>query len=281
MQSPPPQRQPSTSRRRPAGTPYHPTFAMPEPEPDPQPPPHAPSHAPSQADAPDQQRGPAHPGAGDERARRPIRNPLPALPRNVYESSPYDTLISLPQTTALLSATYGPGPLGDAPRKTDSLGRKKSRKGGLFRSLSARRRESSPPPHALTAVSFVPVLGPQNGAPPPTAAGPAAMPVPAPAAPGVPPVTFSHQSDELAGFMNHSAHRVLHQNKTYPSALHLHEAFKFMDHRPELAERIRHCARVQEVYPLSASLQDQVRPDWGQVFLGKVCLYSFPCFEWS
>ena len=45
---------------------------------------------------------------------------------------------------------------------------------------------------------------------------------------------------------------------------------KFIDHRPDLAEQIRSFARVQEVYPFSASQQEFVRPDWGQIFLKTV-----------
>jgi len=70
--------------------------------------------------------------------------------------------------------------------------------------------------------------------------------------------------------MNHSPHRVLYQNKLYPSALHLLEALKFIAHRPDLGERIRGVKDVQDVYPLSASMQEFVRPDWGQVFLQMV-----------
>ena len=79
-------------------------------------------------------------------------------------------------------------------------------------------------------------------------------------------VRFNHQS-AYAGFMNHSAHRVLFRNQTYLSAAHLHEAFKYLEHRPDLAENIRNCRDVKEVYPLSARYQRFQRPDWAQVFL--------------
>jgi len=59
----------------------------------------------------------------------------------------------------------------------------------------------------------------------------------------------------------------MYQNETYPSALHLYEALKFIGHRPDLAEKIRKCPRIHDVYPLSASFQEHVRSDWGQVFL--------------
>jgi hypothetical protein len=85
------------------------------------------------------------------------------------------------------------------------------------------------------------------------------------------PVRFDHTGPgPLVGFMNHSPHRVLYGGKTYPSALHLHEAMKFIDHRADLAERIRSVPRAHEVYPLSASFQKHVRSDWSGVFLAKV-----------
>ncbi|KIJ69838.1 hypothetical protein HYDPIDRAFT_171815 [Hydnomerulius pinastri MD-312] len=106
---------------------------------------------------------------------------------------------------------------------------------------------------------------------------PGASSMPQPAVPGAPhdsgmpvpdrgpPVKFDH-TGELGGFVNHSRHRVLYKNKTYPTALHLLEAMKFTE-RPDLQERIRTCSDVNDMYPLSASFQEHVRADWGQVFL--------------
>jgi hypothetical protein len=202
--------------------------------------------------------------------RTPLRNPLPSLPRNVYDSSPYKGLLTFPKTTELLNSTYGSATLdpSQAPNHTEKEG-KKSKK-GLFRSFSASRKKDKPDRPSITVV---PVVVPQ----PQAMAPPTAMPVPEPAPPltpgGNPPsVKFDHKGP-LSGFMNHSPHRVMYQNETYPSALHLYEALKFIGHRPDLAEKIRKCGRVHDVYPLSASLQDHVRPDWGQVYL-KMVRYS-------
>ena len=97
------------------------------------------------------------------------------------------------------------------------------------------------------------------------------MPHPGPSMP-IPtagtPVRFDH-TGEYAGFVNHSHHRVMYKNKMYPTALHLLEAMKFT-HQPALQERIRTCKDVNDMYPLSASFQEHVRPDWGQVFLKTV-----------
>jgi predicted NAD-dependent protein-ADP-ribosyltransferase YbiA (DUF1768 family) len=72
--------------------------------------------------------------------------------------------------------------------------------------------------------------------------------------------------------MNHSPHRILHQNKVYPSALHLLEALKFIGHRPDLAERVRAVKDVKDVYSVSAAMHDFVRKDWGNVLLQMVSL---------
>jgi hypothetical protein len=187
-------------------------------------------------------------------------NPLPPPPRDVYDSSPYRALLNLPQTTALLTSTYGTV----APQQEGaSTSRRKSLK-GLFHSLSSKRKPEDKP------VPFVPVYIPQpQTTVPPTTTMPGPNPAPAPST--VPPIRFDH-TGPLTGFMNHSQHRILYQNKTYPTALHLHEALKFIGHRPDLAEKIRNCPHVHEVYPLSATLQEYVRPDWGQVYLKEVCI---------
>jgi predicted NAD-dependent protein-ADP-ribosyltransferase YbiA (DUF1768 family) len=77
------------------------------------------------------------------------------------------------------------------------------------------------------------------------------------------------------GFMNHSPHRVLHQNKLYPSALHLLEALKFLGHRPDLAERIRAVKEIKDVYSVSGAFNEFIRGDWGQVLLQMVSLPLF------
>lgn len=79
---------------------------------------------------------------------------------------------------------------------------------------------------------------------------------------------FSHTS--LPDFLNHSPHRVMYANKIYPSAMHLHEAMKFTETKPELAETIRNTENVEDIYPFTARLQVWVRPDWGAVFLEKM-----------
>ncbi|KAF8806196.1 DUF1768-domain-containing protein [Phlegmacium glaucopus] len=67
--------------------------------------------------------------------------------------------------------------------------------------------------------------------------------------------------------MNHSPHRVVYNGLEYPTALHLHEALKFLGHRPDIAEKIRQCSSVHEVYPLATKYAGLQRPDWGEQFL--------------
>ncbi|KAF9226807.1 hypothetical protein BS17DRAFT_776158 [Gyrodon lividus] len=218
----------------------------------------------------------------------PMRNnPLPPPPADVWGTSPYrQVLANLPNDlTMLLDPTNRDDILVQGPPEP-SLSRlgslfgsrrdkgKKPRK-GLFRSLSTSGHDilndfgSSSSSrhghhHAPTVTSMViPAPGGSSMPHPSVPAAPQdpVMPVPDRG----PPVKFDH-TGEFAGFVNHSRHRVLYKNKMYPTALHLLEAMKFPE-RPDLQERIRTCTDVTDMYPLSASFQEHVRPDWGQVFL--------------
>ena len=239
-------------------------------------------------------------GPTGERPRTPLRNPLPPPPRDLYEMTPYKSLLSLPQTTALLTATYRPqhaslvngAPLGPQPSV-------KNKKGGLLRAFSRKDKQKEP---EQPQVLFIPVYvnnENQNQNPPmsanssmrgtnldrshsqmshrPSIDGPASaspssstMPPPVPPIPSSPPAIRFDQGSRYAVFMNHSPHRVIWRNLEYPTALHLHEALKFLDHRPDLAERIRGCKEIHEVYPLSAEYQQFQRKDWGECYLSLV-----------
>ncbi|KAF9534662.1 hypothetical protein CPB83DRAFT_842706 [Crepidotus variabilis] len=243
-------------------------------------------------------------GPEGARARTPLRNPLPPPPRDLYEMTPYRSLLSLPQTTALLTATYGPqnATLSTSALKAEpSIKSKKSGKGGLLRAFSRKEKQKAP---EQPQVRFIPVFVPGNGDAPatstntqpqpradtqsvsrqsithqqrPLSAIPASPPdsgsspdqpmAPVPPVPSSPPAIRFGQQGKYAVFMNHSPHRVMWQGLAYPTALHLHEALKFIDVRPDLAEKIRACESPEEVYPLSATFHQHQRPDWGQVFL--------------
>ncbi|KAJ7924157.1 hypothetical protein B0H13DRAFT_1601952 [Mycena leptocephala] len=92
-------------------------------------------------------------------------------------------------------------------------------------------------------------------------------PAPAPST----PIRFSGATPQFIPFLNYSPHRVMYQDAEYPSAMHLHEAMKFLPKNPAFAERIRTCADVARVYVLSEELTRQspnaVRSDWASVYL--------------
>ena len=266
-------------------------------------------------------------GPSGPKPRIPLRNPLPPPPRDLYEMSPYKSLLTLPQTTALLTTTYGPQFGTVAPLASNGqVNRKKS----IFRAFS--RKDKKPQPEQKNPV-FIPVFvpdsaqndprqlsrqttstqPPQNdatlrnrprfraqqrpfaGAGPndrstPTTAEPTtggtfqpqddsssvlseALSLPIPPRPTDPPTIKFDQIGSYTQFMNHSPHRVIWKGLPYPTALHLHEALRFLDHRPDIAEQIRRCGSVHEVYPLTAKYVDQQRPDWGEQFLPLVCLF--------
>ena len=99
------------------------------------------------------------------------------------------------------------------------------------------------------------------------------MPMPGGAGAVVPTVRFNGYG-EHSGLLYHSPHRVMYQDELYPTALHLFEALKFLDHRPDLADRIRLCEHVEEVTAISASFAEHTRRDWGNVALATVRLFS-------
>lgn len=235
-------------------------------------------------------------GPSGRRPRAPLSNPLPPPPRDLYEMTPYKSLLTLPQTTALLTATY-PTQNATLPMTIPAgppMQRKKSIKDGILRAFSRKGKQKAP---EQPQVRFIPVFmnkdaPSQNqgtssaaaGLPPTntTAFAPAANstlsdPAPVPPIPSSPPAIRFDQSGKYSVFMNHSPHRVIWEGRAYPTALHLHEALKFIDVRPDIAEKIRTFERAEEVYPLSASSHEFARPDWGSVFLEKVrfCLPRF------
>ena len=74
---------------------------------------------------------------------------------------------------------------------------------------------------------------------------------------------------EFSGLLYHSPHAVVYEEDLYPTALHLFEARKFL-HRPDIADRIRQCERVEEVTAISAEQAEFARVDWGNVALSTV-----------
>ena len=87
---------------------------------------------------------------------------------------------------------------------------------------------------------------------------------------GMVPVLKFNGHGEFAGLLYHSPHSVMYEEDLYPTALHLFEARKFLDHRPDLADRIRQCKRVEEATAISAEVAEFTRQDWGNVALRTV-----------
>jgi ribA/ribD-fused uncharacterized protein len=48
----------------------------------------------------------------------------------------------------------------------------------------------------------------------------------------------------------------------YPTAEHLFQAHKFLDTRPDVAERLRRCGSARAARALAAELRALARPDW-------------------
>ena len=95
-----------------------------------------------------------------------------------------------------------------------------------------------------------------------------------------PVIRFDGYGD-YSGLLYYSLHSVLYEDELYPTALHLFEARKFLDHRPDLADRIRQCDHVEQVVSMSAELAEFTRRDWGFVALSTVSeifLYYTPLF---
>ncbi|KAJ7614091.1 hypothetical protein FB45DRAFT_692960, partial [Roridomyces roridus] len=68
------------------------------------------------------------------------------------------------------------------------------------------------------------------------------------------------------GFTNFSAHPVHYNNKLYPTSEHLFQSLKFLQHRPDIAERIRTCSdRPSVAFAEARRYQSAVRPDWKNV----------------
>ena len=91
------------------------------------------------------------------------------------------------------------------------------------------------------------------------------------------PVLKFNGNGEYAGLLYHSPHSVVYEEDLYPTALHLFEARKFLHHRPDLAEQIRRCERVEEVIAISAQLVEFTRHDWGDVAHRTVSNRVSPC----
>lgn len=84
-----------------------------------------------------------------------------------------------------------------------------------------------------------------------------------------PPVLRFNEYGDFAALLNNSPHNVVYNNLVYPTALHLYEAHKFLDHKPEVAEQIRR-SELRWVLAVSGQYADLMRRDWGNIGLRTV-----------
>ncbi|KAJ7045058.1 hypothetical protein C8F04DRAFT_940868 [Mycena alexandri] len=81
-----------------------------------------------------------------------------------------------------------------------------------------------------------------------------------------PKILFYHIHDPHYGFTNFSAHPVQYKGKRYPTSEHLFQAFKFMDTRPDIAEKIREISEFpRDAFKEARTQQAYVRSDWKDV----------------
>ena len=228
-------------------------------------------------------------------------NPLPRPPRDLFDSTPYIRLLdelrrpidsdtlkrNLSVKTMQTQVNVPLFPSGGSGARRERKHRK-----GLFGVFGRRHRDEGDDQDLVSPVSAqvfypaVPVQQPYVAAPQMMQADsgggvpvpvPAAMPVPSRGPTPVPvrepspvPPVRVHRQNELAGLIPSSPHSVHWNHKSWPTASHLHEALKFMGHRPDIAEEIRHCPTVDEARSVSIANEHHIRDDWGQQTLKMV-----------
>ncbi|KAJ7615344.1 DUF1768-domain-containing protein [Roridomyces roridus] len=79
-----------------------------------------------------------------------------------------------------------------------------------------------------------------------------------------PRISFSGASnDTYYAFKNRAPYPVKYNGKIYPTSEHLFQAFKYMGHRTDLAERIRTVSTSSTTaFDLSMTLLEHQNPDW-------------------
>ena len=210
-------------------------MSMPMPNPEPAPPQHGPvipPGIPMPTPAPAGSTPFIGPNLGTPRTPRSAPGPPPGMMQG-YAPSPSSGPVQMP--------TPMPGGGGNMPMPMPSP------------AVGARTSMAIPPPGNILVnqAMMSPSLGGGGGG-------------------GMAPVLKFNGYGEYAGLLYHSPHSVVYEDDLYPTALHLFEARKFLDHRPDLAEQIRRCERVEEVTAISAQLAEFTRRDWGNVALRTV-----------
>ncbi|KAJ6581455.1 hypothetical protein B0H19DRAFT_507129 [Mycena capillaripes] len=73
-----------------------------------------------------------------------------------------------------------------------------------------------------------------------------------------------------ASFDQFSDHSVTLNSVVYPTSQHLFQAFKFLGHRPDLAEQIRTTNTAELAFTIAHSNKASVRADWPSISISKM-----------
>ncbi|CAK5267321.1 unnamed protein product [Mycena citricolor] len=214
---------------------------------------------------------------------RLLDNPLPTPPRDLYELSPYNTLLDLPHTRALFTTTHSQQSPISMPANGSYGRRNGGRAGGILRAMMGRRKEDQiqlvpvfmqaapaqttmpqPAQHRATPALLQPLATPHSA----QTAAPGLLPTAAPDT----VIRFPNENPEFLGFLSYSPHHVIDADGSrYPTVMHLYEAQKFLPLYPQLAKRIQACSDVTQLHDvdneLTATHPHAVRSDWSVVFL--------------
>ena len=277
------------------------TMAMPEPVVEPDPPRSRSRLGPGQYGPYDSRRRSPSPPYRDP---RPSHNPLPRPPRDIFESTPYVRLLdelrrpidsdTLKRNLSVKTMQTQAVNVPFFPSAGSGTRRERKHRRGLFGVFGRKHRDDDDDQDLVSPVSAqvfypaVPVQQPYVATPqmmqvdPGGGVPPAAMPVPSRGPTPIPvreptpvPPVRVHRQNELAGLIPSSPHSVHWNHKQYPTASHLHEALKFMGHRPDIAEAIRHCPTVDEARGISIANQHLIRDDWENETLKMVSAREF------
>ncbi|KAJ7123141.1 hypothetical protein C8R44DRAFT_705010 [Mycena epipterygia] len=84
-------------------------------------------------------------------------------------------------------------------------------------------------------------------------------------------IFFQPRQKQYRGFTNLSAHPVKYNGKEYPSSEHLYQAFKYMDNRPDIAERVRTVSKnPTKAFIESMKHTANQHPDWDRMCISKM-----------
>ncbi|KAG6872718.1 hypothetical protein C0995_007285 [Termitomyces sp. Mi166 len=225
-------------------------------------------------------------------------NPLPKLPVDIFTTAPYKHVLEPKELPAW--PPLGPGNTFAAQQETHAVPQQ-AKKGRLF----GLKKKNPPPPLSQPKRLHLPQSASAKPKPPPTSAttttttanpptsttttdptathtgfqsSPLPISDPGPDARAFEsplhdkPIYFN-QDTEYAPFLNHSPHSVSYERVRYPTATHLIEAMKFLPedkHNRGIAELIRKCVDLADVYRLSHEHREAQNEENGELYMEKM-----------